>query len=990
MSTIVIDELYLINLRDSNGDSTIYITNENINSRYIIKVTQNISFNIKSVTKANFEVFIINASLSTIQETISASPNSVLSGRFYDGFNDIFTGEPQTALTNTLEPWNVTRIFSYFGYDPDPFKAELEGLKTLFIIDNEYHLISGADSFNVEINNFAGNLSVTDPVLIQGNLDVNGFINGNIETTDTTSFKYFDIHKHSIHPTLSCGFYYTFFLTSSDQAYSCGINDYGQLGLGDTVNRDTPTLIPNFDNITAISGAYEHSLLLTSTGNVYSFGGNYFGQLGLGDTVDRDTPTLIPNFDNIIAISCGNIYSLFLTSNGKVYSFGNNDYGQLGLGDNVDRSSPTLIPNLNNIVSIVGSEYHSIFLTSTGNVYTCGRNSYGQLGLGDNVDRNSPTLILNLNNVISIASGAFHTFFILSSGKAYSCGINNYGQLGLGTSDLGGSPNPIPQLIPNFNNIIAIECGYSHSILLLSSGRAYSFGTNDYGQLGLGSSDTDPHPIPTLIPNLNNVIAVSCGRYYSANLTSNGKVYSFGRNTYGQLGLGDTDNRNTPTLITSIDPIKVNTNYVRFNNNIYGSSLLSLGTSSNVFNNPLTITSVSGKEAIVLNVENETTDANTHSRFSIGYSGNELSFNKLQPNSYIRFNDLSNYDRNLETELYGNSELCIYKGNVGIGNLAEVNNLGAIPMAKLHITQSQDSDFTIEQTSKKGDGIILENNHRLKWSINVSEKDTISSENRLIFDTTNLSGGWGNGYLHSTIDAANIDFTGQHKSLANKNIDTSYVGLIVSSNGSYVNLDNSLEPSINESLPVCNISNIDYDKTVFGVISDKEEEDTRTYTNGVWASVFIKQNNNENRLIVNSLGEGGMWICNKNGPLQNGDYITSCSVPGYGMKQITENKNIKNYTVAKITCDCNFSLTKIVKQKLLVNNNNIVYGDSGDLQYVDDLDSEGNQQSVYKYETRFLDSQGNLLDDENDYNDRLTNEAEVYIACFVGCTYHCG
>ena len=58
--------------------------------------------------------------------------------------------------------------------------------------------------------------------------------------------------------------------------------------------------------------------------------------------------------------------------------------------------------------------------------------------------------------------------------------------------------------------------------------------------------------------------------------------------------------------------------------------------------------------------------------------------------------------------------------------------------------------------------------------------------------------------------------------------------------------------------------------------------------------------------------------------------------------------------------------------------------------FEDDLDYDGNQQSIYKYQTRFLDSLGNLLQDENDYTTRLNNSENVYIACFVGCTYHCG
>ena len=94
----------------------------------------------------------------------------------------------------------------------------------------------------------------------------------------------------------------------------------------------------------------------------------------------------------------------------------------------------------------------------------------------------------------------------------------------------------------------------------------------------------------------------------------------------------------------------------------------------------------------------------------------------------------------------------------------------------------------------------------------------------------------------------------------------------------------------------------------------------------------------------------------------------------------------------------NFSLTKIVKQKLKVTETttdgvttrNIDYDSNGDVQYEDDLDSSNNQQMVYPLETRFLQADGTLLTDESDYTTRLGNGESVYIACFVGCTYHCG
>ena len=62
--------------------------------------------------------------------------------------------------------------------------------------------------------------------------------------------------------------------------------------------------------------------------------------------------------------------------------------------------------------------------------------------------------------------------------------------------------------------------------------------------------------------------------------------------------------------------------------------------------------------------------------------------------------------------------------------------------------------------------------------------------------------------------------------------------------------------------------------------------------------------------MINSVGEGGLWVCNVNGSLKNGDFIVSSSISGYGMRQ--DDNMYYNYTVAKITCDCDFDLSSKV------------------------------------------------------------------------------
>ena len=354
-----------------------------------------------------------------------------------------------------------------------------------------------------------------------------------------------------------------------------------------------------------------------------------------------------------------------------------------------------------------------------------------------------------------------------------------------------------------------------------------------------------------------------------------------------------------------------------------------------------------------------------------------------------------------------NLALCPRGGNVGIGEHEENGIIS--PASQLHIKQHDapygtDAGGSISNMPDVGlkisfsVGIIDE-----YWGIYAGFGNTDPNNGggltspdytRLYFNNKGAHIGW----LNATSQDA-LDFTGQHRCILNKNLDETSKGLIVSSTGKYININNSLNTNINESLPICNITNTDNDKKVFGVISDKEDNNSnRNYSTGNFVSCYAKTNKNEQRMFINSVGEGAIWVCNKNGNVENGDYISSSSVAGYGMKQILEEGTLKNFTVAKITCDCHFSLTKIVKQKLKVINQSdssgnaytdIDYNTNGDVQYEDDLDANGAQQIIFPFETRFLQADATQIT-EAEYNSKLGTSEEVYIACFVGCTYHCG
>jgi hypothetical protein len=169
------------------------------------------------------------------------------------------------------------------------------------------------------------------------------------------------------------------------------------------------------------------------------------------------------------------------------------------------------------------------------------------------------------------------------------------------------------------------------------------------------------------------------------------------------------------------------------------------------------------------------------------------------------------------------------------------------------------------------------------------------------------------GYLVDSGSVSNIDFTGQHRAIVDKVKVSDYEnfeGLIVSANkNKYINVDKDITTGsnaiqISQSLPLVSLSNVVHDKACYGVIAGSEDPDSRTYEQGTFVSVFQKQKGDQ-RAFINSVGEGAMWVTDINGPLESGDYITTSNVVGYGQKQDSE--FLANYTVAKITMDCDFN-----------------------------------------------------------------------------------
>jgi hypothetical protein len=262
-------------------------------------------------------------------------------------------------------------------------------------------------------------------------------------------------------------------------------------------------------------------------------------------------------------------------------------------------------------------------------------------------------------------------------------------------------------------------------------------------------------------------------------------------------------------------------------------------------------------------------------------------------------------------------------GFVGInmfhGSLEQDGSIEA--KSPLHIVQhgeEKNSGIQIDSDVNRTNSISNE-----KWYIHSTNGGLAS---RLNFTNEDSNSNINNYWIDSSGPDTGLNFTGQHRTVPTNKVDfnnvDNMIGLIVVSDGTYDNLIDNDNPTIDESLPNISLANKTKDKKVFGVISKKEEitNGFREYTVGAFVTSQKLGIDEQPRIVINSIGEGAIMVCNFNGNLENGDYITSCEIPGFGVKQ--DDDLLHNYTVAKITQDCDFSdETKYVEFSY----NNITY-----------------------------------------------------------------
>ena len=330
-------------------------------------------------------------------------------------------------------------------------------------------------------------------------------------------------------------------IASDGTVYAWGNNNYGQLGDGTKVSKETPTIIPQLSGIVNICTGNQHCIGLDSNNQIYTWGNNTHGQLGSNngnDFVSRLEPHMIPNFQGVKQVASGVMHSLAVKEDGTVWGWGYNNDNQLS--EEVGKpavSSPVQISGITNAKMVACGYNFSVILKDDGTVWTCGSNSFGELGDGTTTDSGEFKQVTGLNNIISISSGYYHSLALRSDGTVWAWGKNGEGQLGDGTFIDRTAPVQVP-----IQAVDSISAGIQNSFAVLQNGAVMGWGINS-GKLinaNLQISDKVKSPFEVL-NSAYNVNAISTDGSLLLIKKTDGTVWAKGYCYTGSIGNASYD-----------------------------------------------------------------------------------------------------------------------------------------------------------------------------------------------------------------------------------------------------------------------------------------------------------------------------------------------------------------------------------------------------------------------------------------------------------------
>ncbi len=364
--------------------------------------------------------------------------------------------------------------------------------------------------------------------------------------------------------TIAGGQYHTAVVDPTGKVFTWGRNEFGQLGNGSLQGSGFPVAVSTSTGLpqaAEVSAGCCDTFVRTVSGTVWALGSNLSGALGNTAVQGLSTvPVQVMDVGGVgyltgVSDVAGGGFPFAVavkSADGSVWSWGENVEGQLG--NSTTTSSPTPVQvlgpggvgYLTGVVKVAAGTRHVVALKSDGTVWAWGRNSIGELG--DNatsamettpVQVTGPNGVGFLTGIIAIGTEGDHTLAVRADGTVFAWGNNVYGQLGIGTTTPSFVPYPVAvSTISGLTKNPSVSTGEEHSLAADPiTGKAWGWGWNPYGQVGDGTQTGDLLT-PSQVAAPVSFTEVAGGTWHSIGLGSDGSVWTWGYNYFGELGNG--------------------------------------------------------------------------------------------------------------------------------------------------------------------------------------------------------------------------------------------------------------------------------------------------------------------------------------------------------------------------------------------------------------------------------------------------------------------
>jgi alpha-tubulin suppressor-like RCC1 family protein len=333
--------------------------------------------------------------------------------------------------------------------------------------------------------------------------------------------------------------------------WAWGKNNYGQLGDGTTTARSSPVqTVAAGTNWSLVSGAGQYwggaAGGIKTDGTLWMWGENgqyYYGRVGDGTTTSRSSPVQIAG-TTWKQLSCGGRHTAAIKTDGTLWAWGVNNNGGVGDGTTTARSSPVQTSvggNTWKMVSVAG--YHSTAAIKTdGTLWTWGRSSTVINTDFSPADKSTPVQAGSETTWKQVSLGYVHAGAIKTDGTLWMWGTANDGALGNNTTTNVYSP---VQTIAGGYNWKQVSCGWYFTAAIKTDGTLWTWGLNSYGNLGDGTTTARSSPVQTISMSTNWKM-VSAGNYMAVGIKTNGTLWTWGTGGSGALGDGTTSYKDSP------------------------------------------------------------------------------------------------------------------------------------------------------------------------------------------------------------------------------------------------------------------------------------------------------------------------------------------------------------------------------------------------------------------------------------------------------------